>query len=161
MMTKAQALSWNDEQDRKVITSFLNERGISVQDGGYWTVDLEGTDGNYYEIESVSYHAPTRFRSEGRFRIPYRKAHYWNGKDSYENVHYFQFSNKSHSEFLCYPSSLIKKYVNNVVELPYLKSKGWDLRQRQFISIPYDVGKDIIRRYVKKDNKFERVTLKS
>jgi len=159
MITKTEALSWKDEKDRKVITSFLNEQGISVQDGGEYSVDLEGTDGNYYEIENVSYHAPTKFLKEGRFRIPYRKAHYWNGKDSYENVHYFQFSNKSHDEFLCYPSSLIKKYINNVVELTHLKYKGWDLTQRKFISIPFDEGKDAIRRYVKKDNKFERVTI--
>ena len=56
MITKT-AASWKDEKkDRKVITSFLNEQGISVQDGGEYSVDLEGTDGNYYEIENVSYH---------------------------------------------------------------------------------------------------------
>lgn len=159
MGSKKEALSHNDKKDREVIKSFLNELGILVEEGGEYTVDLEGNDGNYYEIENVSYHAPTKFLKEGRFRIPYRKAHYSNGKDSYENVHYFQFSNKSHDEFLCYPSSLIKKYINNVVELTHLKYKGWDLTQRKFISIPFDEGKDIIRRYIIKGKRFERTKL--
>ena len=159
MKSKEEALSWKDKKDREVITTFLNKQGISVQDGGEYTVDLEGNDGNYYEIENVSYHAPTKFEKEGRFRIPFRKSHYWNGKDDYENVHYFQFSNSSHDEFLCYPSSLVKKYVENTVELKHLKYKGWDLKQRTFITIPFDEGKDVIRRYVKKGSTFERTKL--
>lgn len=160
MSSKSEALSWNDKKDREVISEFLKkQQNILVENGTEMGVDLKGNDGNYYEIENVSYHAPTKFVKEGRFRIPYRKAHYWNGKDSYENVHYFQFSNKSHDEFLCYPSSLVKKYVDNTVELKHLKYKGWDLKQRTFIAIPFEEGKDVIRRYVKKGNEFERVEL--
>lgn len=160
MSSKSEALSWNDEKDREVISEFLKkQQNILVENGTEMGVDLEGNDGNYYEIENVSYHTPTKFVKEGRFRIPYRKAHYWNGKDSYENVHYFQFSNKSWDEFLCYPSSLVKKYVDNTVELEYLKNYGWNLIERTFIAIPFDEGKDVIRRYLKKGNEFERVEL--
>ena len=157
MNTKHTALGWNDDVDREVITNFLKKQDIVVDEGSKYGVDLKGNDGNCYEIENVSFHAPTQFSTEGRFRIPYRKAHYWNGNDDYKSVHYFQFSNKSHNEFLCYPSSLIKKYINNTVELEGLKHKGWNLKQRTFISIPYNEGKQFIRRYIKKNDTFERI----
>ena len=55
--------------------------------------------------------------------------------------------NKSVHELLVYPQDLIMEYSNNEVELDYLKYKGFNLKERTFMSIPFEVGKEIIKRY--------------
>jgi hypothetical protein len=55
--------------------------------------------------------------------------------------------NKSGHELLVYPQDLIMEYSNNEVELEYLRSGGYNLKERTFMSIPYDMGKDVIKRY--------------
>jgi hypothetical protein len=55
--------------------------------------------------------------------------------------------NKSGHELLVYPQDLIMEYSNNEVELGYLRSKGFNLKERTFMSIPFSIGKDVIKRY--------------
>jgi hypothetical protein len=153
------ALSHKDYIDRQYISEFLKDNGVSTKFGTKYGVDLEDDNFNAYEIENVSYNAISRFKKEGMFRIPFRKAHYWDGTDSYNSVHYFQFYNKDCNQFLLYPSKLIKKYVKNTVELSYLKWHGFSEKERTFISIPFDEEKHNIRHYIKNNNKFERVTI--
>jgi hypothetical protein len=53
--------------------------------------------------------------------------------------------NKSGYELLVYPQDLIMEYSNNEVELEYLR--GFNLKERTFMSIPFNIGKDVIKRY--------------
>ena len=55
--------------------------------------------------------------------------------------------NKSGTELLVYPQDLIMEYSNNEVELKYLKEKGYNLKERTFMCIPFDKGKDVIKKY--------------
>ena len=55
--------------------------------------------------------------------------------------------NKKANQFLLYPQDLIMEYTNNEVELEYLKKLGFNLKERTFMCIPFDAGKDIIKKY--------------
>jgi hypothetical protein len=46
---------------------------------------------------------------------------------------------------LIYPQKLIMEHSNNEVELEYLR--GFNLKERTFMYIPFEIGKHRIRRY--------------
>ena len=67
------------------------------------------------------------------------------GWDIESHTTQFVQMNKSGHELLVYPEDLIMEYSNNEVELEYLR--GFNLKERTFMFIPFDIGKDIIKRY--------------
>ena len=114
----------------------------------YYDVDLEGDEFDI-EISHLSFDSLwNRWKKENRFRIEIRKRnHYWNGIYNKSHTTHFIQLNRSGKELLVYPQYLIMEYSNNEVELEYLRSGGYNLKERTFMSIPFDIGKDVIKRY--------------
>ena len=140
---------YNDKKDRILIQKWLSSKGHYLTEGGYWDVDLEGKN---FDIEISHLFAFEnlwgQWEKEDRFRIEIRKRdHYWNGIYNKSKTTHFIQMNKSGTELLVYPQDLIMEYSNNEVELEYLKSKGYNLKERTFMCIPFDSGKNRIHRY--------------
>ena len=139
---------YKDTNDRILIQEWFSKKGHHLTEGGYYDVDLEGDEFDI-EISHLSFDSLwNRWKKENRFRIEIRKRdHYWNGIYNESHTTHFVQMNKSGKELLVYPQYLIMEYSNNEVELGYLRSKGFNLKERTFMSIPFDKGKDVIKRY--------------
>ena len=140
---------YNDKKDRILIQKWFSKKGHILTEGGYWDVDLEGKN---FDIEISHLFAFKnlweQWKKENRFRIEIRKRdHYWNGIYNKSKTTHFVQMNKFGTELLVYPQDLIMEYSNNEVELGYLRSKGFNLKERTFMSIPFSIGKDVIKRY--------------
>ena len=139
---------YKDKNDRILIQEWFSKKGHHLTEGGYYDVDLEGDEFDI-EISHLSFDSLwNRWKKENRFRIEIRKRdHYWNGIYNESHTTHFVQMNKSGKELLVYPQYLIMEYSNNEVELGYLRSGGYNLKERTFMSIPFDIGKDVIKRY--------------
>ena len=148
-MNSKEMKSYDDNPDRLLIKEWFREyKNIELTDGGYYDVDLEGDEFDI-EISHLSFYSLWKqWKKENRFRIEIRKRnHYWNGIYNKSHTTHFIQLNKSGKELLVYPQDLIMEYSNNEVELEYLKSGGFNLKERTFMSIPFNIGKDVIKRY--------------
>ena len=147
-MNRQQMTKYNDTNDRIIIQEWFSKKGHHLTEGGYYDVDLEGDEFDI-EISHLSFDSLwNRWKKENRFRIEIRKRdHYWNGIYNESHTTHFVQLNKSGHELLVYPQDLIMEYSNNEVELGYLRSGGFNLKERTFMSIPFDIGKDVIKRY--------------
>ena len=148
-MNKQQMKKYKDTNDRILIQEWFSKKGHLLTEGGYWDVDLKGKN---FDIEISHLFAFKnlwdQWKKENRFRIEIRKRdHYWNGIYNESHTTHFVQLNKSGKELLVYPQDLIMEYSNNEVELEYLRSGGYNLKERTFMSIPFDIGKDVIKRY--------------
>jgi len=145
-MNKYQMTKYNDTNDRIIIQEWFSKKGHHLTEGGYYDVDLEGKNFDI-EISHLSFDSLwTQWKKENRFRIEIRKRnHYWNGIYNESHTTHFVQMNKSGYELLVYPQDLIMEYSNNEVELEYLR--GFNLKERTFMSIPFNIGKDVIKRY--------------
>jgi hypothetical protein len=145
-MNKYQMTKYNDTNDRIIIQEWFSKKGHHLTEGGYYDVDLEGKNFDI-EISHLSFDSLwTQWKKENRFRIEIRKRnHYWNGIYNESHTTHFVQMNKSGHELLVYPQDLIMEYSNNEVELEYLR--GFNLKERTFMSIPFNIGKDVIKRY--------------
>ena len=139
---------YDDTRDRVLIREWFKLKGVVLEHGSKYGVDLEGKDYDV-EISHLSFDSLwNQWKKENRFRIEIRKRnHYWDGIYNQSNTTHFVQMNKSGKELLVYPQYLIMEYSNNEVELGYLRSKGFNLKERTFMSIPFDIGKDVIKRY--------------
>ena len=147
-MNKYQMKKYDDTRDRVLIREWFKLKGVVLEHGSKYGVDLEGKD---YDIE-ISHLSFDRlwnqWKKENRFRIEIRKRnHYWDGLYNESKPTHFVQMNKTGHELLVYPQDLIMEYSNNEVELGYLRSKGFNLKERTFMSIPFNIGKDVIKRY--------------
>jgi hypothetical protein len=139
---------YNDTNDRILIQEWFSKKGHLLTEGGYYDVDLKGKNFDI-EISHLSFDSLwNQWKKENRFRIEIRKRnHYWDGIYNESHTTHFVQLNKSGHELLVYPQDLIMEYSNNEVELGYLRSGGFNLKERTFMSIPFDIGKDVIKRY--------------
>ena len=147
-MNKYQMKKYDDTRDRVLIREWFKLKGVVLEHGSKYGVDLEGKDYDV-EISHLSFDSLwNQWKKENRFRIEIRKRnHYWDGIYNKSNTTHFVQLNKSGHELLVYPQDLIMEYSNNEVELGYLRSKGFNLKERTFMSIPFNIGKDVIKRY--------------
>ena len=147
-MNSQQMKRYDDTKDRVLIREWFKLKGVVLEHGSKYGVDLEGKDYDV-EISHLSFDSLwNQWKKENRFRIEIRKRnHYWDGIYNKSNTTHFVQLNKSGHELLVYPQDLIMEYSNNEVELGYLRSKGFNLKERTFMSIPFDIGKDVIKRY--------------
>ena len=147
-MNKYQMKKYDDTRDRVLIREWFKLKGVVLEHGSKYGVDLEGKDYDV-EISHLSFDSLwNQWKKENRFRIEIRKRnHYWDGIYNESNTTHFVQLNKSGHELLVYPQDLIMEYSNNEVELGYLRSKGFNLKERTFMSIPFNIGKDVIKRY--------------
>ncbi len=147
-MNRQQMLKYDDVRDRILIREWFKLKGVVLEHGSKYGVDLEGKDYDI-EISHLSFDSLwNQWKKENRFRIEIRKRnHYWDGIYNESNTTHFVQLNKSGHELLVYPQDLIMEYSNNEVELGYLRSKGFNLKERTFMSIPFNIGKDVIKRY--------------
>ena len=141
-------LKYDDVRDRILIREWFKLKNVVLEHGSKYGVDLEGKDYDI-EISHLSFDSLwNQWKKENRFRIEIRKRnHYWDGIYNESKTTHFVQMNKSGHELLVYPQDLIMEYSNNEVELGYLRSKGFNLKERTFMSIPFDIGKDVIKRY--------------
>lgn len=147
-MNKYQMKKYDDTRDRILIREWFKLKGVMLEHGSKYGVDLEGKDYDI-EISHLSFDKLwNQWKKENRFRIEIRKRdHYWNGIYNESNTTHFVQLNKSGHELLVYPQDIIMEYSNNEVELGYLRSKGFNQKERTFMSIPFSIGKDVIKRY--------------
>ena len=147
-MNKYQMKKYDDTKDRVLIREWFKLKGVVLEHGSKYGVDLEGKDYDV-EISHLSFDSLwNQWKKESRFRIEIRKRnHYWDGIYNESKTTHFVQMNKSGHELLVYPQDLIMEYSNNEVELGYLRSKGFNLKERTFMSIPFSIGKDVIKRY--------------
>ena len=147
-MNKYQMKKYDDTKDRVLIREWFKLKGVVLEHGSKYGVDLEGKDYDV-EISHLSFDSLwNQWKKENRFRIEIRKRnHYWDGIYNESKTTHFVQLNKSGHELLVYPQDLIMEYSNNEVELGYLRSKGFNLKERTFMSIPFSIGKDVIKRY--------------
>ena len=147
-MNKYQMKKYDDTKDRVLIREWFKLKGVVLEHGSKYGVDLEGKDYDV-EISHLSFDRLwNQWKKENRFRIEIRKRnHYWDGIYNESKTTHFVQMNKSGHELLVYPQDLIMEYSNNEVELGYLRSKGFNLKERTFMSIPFNIGKDVIKRY--------------
>ena len=147
-MNKYQMKKYDDTKDRVLIREWFKLKGVVLEHGSKYGVDLEGKDYDV-EISHLSFDSLwNQWKKENRFRIEIRKRnHYWDGLYNESKTTHFVQMNKSGHELLVYPQDLIMEYSNNEVELGYLRSKGFNLKERTFMSIPFSIGKDVIKRY--------------
>ena len=147
-MNSQQMKRYDDTKDRVLIREWFKLKGVVLEHGSKYGVDLEGKDYDV-EISHLSFDSLwNQWKKENRFRIEIRKRnHYWDGIYNKSNTTHFVQLNKSGHELLVYPQDLIMEYSNNEVELGYLRSKGFNLKERTFMSIPFNIGKDVIKRY--------------
>ena len=147
-MNKYQMKKYDDTRDRVLIREWFKLKGVVLEHGSKYGVDLEGKDYDV-EISHLSFDSLwNQWKKENRFRIEIRKRnHYWDGLYNESKTTHFVQMNKSGHELLVYPQDLIMEYSNNEVELGYLRSKGFNLKERTFMSIPFNIGKDVIKRY--------------
>ncbi len=147
-MNRQQMKKYNDTNDRILIQEWFSKKGHLLTEGGYYDVDLKGKNFDI-EISHLSFDSLwNQWKKENRFRIEIRKRnHYWDGIYNESHTTHFVQMNKSGHELLVYPQDLIMEYSNNEVELGYLRSGGFNLKERTFMSIPFDIGKDVIKRY--------------
>ena len=146
-MNSNEMKSYDDNPDRILVKEWFRDyKNIELTDGGYYDVDLEG-DKFDIEISHLSFYSLwNQWQKENRFRIEIRKRnHYWNGEyNKTHDTHFIQLNTYS-NEMLIYPQKLIMEYSNNEVELEYLR--GYNLKERTFMYIPFEIGKHRIRRY--------------
>ena len=147
-MNKQQMKRYDDTRDRVLIREWFKLKGVVLEHGSKYGVDLEGKDYDI-EISHLSFDSLwNQWKKENRFRIEIRKRnHYWDGIYNESKTTHFVQLNKSGHELLVYPQDLIMEYSDNEVELGYLRSKGFNLKERTFMSIPFSIGKDVIKRY--------------
>ena len=147
-MNSQQMKRYDDTKDRVLIREWFKLKGVVLEHGSKYGVDLEGKDYDV-EISHLSFDSLwNQWKKENGFRIEIRKRnHYWDGIYNKSNTTHFVQLNKSGHELLVYPQDLIMEYSNNEVELGYLRSKGFNLKERTFMSIPFNIGKDVIKRY--------------
>ena len=147
-MNRQQMLKYDDVRDRILIREWFKLKNVVLEHGSKYGVDLEGKDYDI-EISHLSFsNLWEQWKKENRFRIEIRKRnHYWDGIYNESNTTHFVQLNKSGHELLVYPQDLIMEYSNNEVELGYLRSKGFNLKERTFMSIPFSIGKNVIKRY--------------
>mgnify|MGYP003627354743 FL=1 len=145
-MNRQQMKKYDDTKDRVLIREWFKLHNVILEHGSKYGVDLEGKNFDI-EISHLSFYSLwNQWKKENRFRIEIRKRnHYWNGVYNESHTTHFVQMNKSGKELLVYPQDLIMEYSNNEVELEYLR--GFNLKERTFISIPFNIGKDIIKRY--------------
>ena len=145
-MNKQQMLKYDDVRDRILIREWFKLKGVVLEHGSKYGVDLQGKEYDV-EISHLSFDSLwEQWKKENRFRIEIRKRnHYWNGIYNKSHTTHFVQMNKSGHELLVYPEDLIMEYSNNEVELEYLR--GFNLKERTFMFIPFDIGKDVIKRY--------------
>jgi len=147
-MNRQQMLKYDDVRDRILIREWFKLKNVVLEHGSKYGVDLEGKDYDI-EISHLSFsNLWEQWKKENRFRIEIRKRnHYWDGIYNESKTTHFVQMNKSGHELLVYPQDLIMEYSDNEVELGYLRSKGFNLKERTFMSIPFSIGKDVIKRY--------------
>ena len=152
-MNKTQMKKYDDTKDRVLIREWFKLRSVVLEHGSKYGVDLEGKDYDV-EISHLSFDSLwNQWKKENRFRIEIRKRnHYWDGIYNKSHTTHFVQLNRSRKELLVYPQYLIMEYANNEVELEYLKSGGFNLKERTFMSIPFNIGKDVIKRYIISSN---------
>ena len=141
--------SYDDNPDRLLVKEWFRDyKNIELTEGGHYDVDLEGDEFDI-EISHLSFtNLWYQWGSENKFRIESRKRnHYWDGEyNNTHNTHFIQL-NKYSNEMLIYPQKLIMEHTENEIELEYLKYKGYNLKERTFMYIPFESGKHRIRRY--------------
>jgi sulfatase maturation enzyme AslB (radical SAM superfamily) len=147
-MNRQQMQKYDDTRDRILLREWFKLKNVVLEHGSKYGVDLEGKDYDV-EISHLSFdNLWNQWKKENRFRIEIRKRnHYWDGIYNESKTTHFVQMNKSGHELLVYPQDLIMEYSNNEVELGYLRSKGFNLKERTFMSIPFNIGKDVIKRY--------------
>ena len=145
-MNKQQMKKYDDTRDRILLREWFKLKGVVLEHGSKYGVDLKGKEYDV-EISHLSFDSLwEQWKKENRFRIEIRKRnHYWNGIYNKTHTTHFVQMNKSGHELLVYPEDLIMEYSNNEVELEYLR--GFNLKERTFMFIPFDIGKDVIKRY--------------
>ena len=145
-MNRQQMQKYDDTRDRILLREWFKLKGVVLEHGSKYGVDLEGKEYDV-EISHLSFDSLwDQWKKENRFRIEIRKRnHYWNGIYNESHTTHFVQMNKSGHELLVYPEDLIMEYSNNEVELEYLR--GFNLKERTFMFIPFDIGKDVIKRY--------------
>lgn len=160
--TKPTALNHNDSKDRIIATYFLQERGwYDIEEGGEFELDLivpkfkRGADMECFKGDINT------FKTDGYFRIPFRKQKYWSGESTYIDnggsqrinpykdwlVDYIQFCNSGTTELLWYNYKLLKHYHDNIIEWKGLYKKNFKGNQAKFIKIPYTDGVKHIQRW--------------
>ena len=147
-MNRQQMTKYKDTNDRILIQEWFSKKGHLLTEGGYYDVDLKGKNFDI-EISHLSFDSLwNQWKKENRFRIEIRKRnHYWDGIYNESKTTHFVQMIKSGHELLVYTQDLIMEYSNNEVELGYLRSGGYNLKERTFMSIPFNIGKDVIKRY--------------
>ena len=149
-MNRTEMKQYKDPIDRKLISKFFKDKGIELTEGGEFDVDLEGKDYDV-EISHLSFDSLwNQWKKENRFRIEIRKRnHYWDGIYNESKTTHFIQLNGNRNEMLIYPEKLIMEYANDTeVLLDYLmKYKGFTEKESTFMCIPFESGKDRIRRY--------------
>ena len=148
-MNKTEMKSYDDNPDRLLVKEWFRDyKNIELTEGGHYDVDLEGDEFDI-EISHLSFtNLWYQWGNENKFRIESRKRnHYWDGEyNNTHNTHFIQL-NKYSNEMLIYPQKLIMEHTENEIELEYLKYKGYNLKERTFMYIPFESGKHRIRRY--------------
>ena len=145
-MNRQQMQKYDDTRDRVLLREWFKLKGVVLEHGSKYGVDLEGKDYDV-EISHLSFDKLwNQWKKENRFRIEIRKRnHYWNGEyNKTHETHFIQLNTYS-NEMLIYPQKLIMEHSNNEVELEYLR--GYNLKERTFMYIPFEIGKHRIRRY--------------
>jgi hypothetical protein len=174
--TKPIALTHNDSKDRIIATNFLNERGWNgIEEGGEFELDLvvpqykRGADVECFKGDINS------FKTDGYFRIPFRKQKYWSGEPTYIDnggnqrinpyndwfVDYIQFCNSNTDELLWYNYKLVKHYHKNTIEWKGLYKKNFIGNQAKFIKIPYEDGIKYIQYWKHVDNQWVKINLEN
>lgn len=170
--TKPTALNHNDSNDRIIATHFLQERGwYDIEEGGEFELDLivpkfkRGADMECFKGDIDT------FKTDGYFRIPFRKQKYWSGESTYIDnggsqrinpykdwlVDYIQFCNSDTNELLWYNYKLVKHYHKNTIEWKGLYKKNFIGNQSIFIKIPYEDGIKYIQHWKKINNEWTRI----
>lgn len=172
--TKPTALNHNDSKDRIIATHFLQERGwYDIEEGGEFELDLivpkfkRGADVECFKGDINT------FKTDGYFRIPFRKQKYWSGEPTYIDngdsqqinpykdwlVDYIQFCNSGTDELLWYNYKLVKHYHKNIIEWKGLYKKNFIGNQAKFIKIPYEDGIKYIQRWKLINGRWTKIDL--
>jgi hypothetical protein len=161
--SQSESKDYSDILDREIARSFLYQykQFIPIRFGGTFDLDLVSDTQAGCDVEFLTFNAVLSFKNDNGFRIPKRKEHYWSGnnfragkngpwKNTYQywDVDYIQLFG-DRDNLLYYKSEVIKEHFQNVI---YRDIPGWDEKNRYFIQIPYNKGKDVVEHWVRDIN---------
>ena len=159
-MNRQQMQKYDDTRDRILLREWFKLKGVVLEHGSKYGVDLEGKDYDI-EISHLSFDSLwNQWKKENRFRIEIRKRnHYWDGIYNESKTTHFIQLNGNRNEMLIYPEKLIMEYANDTeVLLDYLmKYKGFTEKESTFMCIPFESGKYKIKRFKLISNVWKKV----